>query len=652
MDPTACDQDPRGLDEEVCGCAAGGAVAGAAGGEVGAFHDADVHLHVSRHETADGPFLRVKATAPEEGKRKPIVLLAILDNSGSMSESAGTMQGAENIAFTRMDLVKHAVRTMAALLGPADRLGIVSFSTEARKVLDPICMTAEGRDRIAAALATVNPDSSTNIFAGIKEAAAMANRSEFADANVVAMLLTDGFPTISPPRGVVQSLKLGGAGLTRPWTLSTYGFGYSLDSALLAEVAEWGGGAFGFIPDCSMVGTVFINAIAHLLTTANRGITYRVEGAGEAGGETSFATGPIAFGQPRVLYHPLVGESLRVVYEGRVVGTGGDEESDEEEEPALAHHDLLHTLRSALVRCKANAPNEAQALMELFYERHRASGNKIVQAFCKDLSPVAGEEGQVHMAPAYFRRWGEHYLRAYLRAQELQQCMNFKDAGLQVYGGDMFHRLQDEGDRLFCTLPPPVPTGRGGYGSAAAAATGVNMSLFLNASAGCFAGGTQILLADGSQQPIASIEPGTLVATPTGLAAVQALVTCRTQQRSQPMTQLGDLWITPWHPVRMNGIWQFPAQFAGCRERLLQVVYNLVLSSGHIVYAEGYEACTLAHGFTDSPVVQHDFFGTERVLQDLAQVPGWEVGRPTFQNLVAIRDETTDVICGWRDMPF
>lgn len=632
------DHDPMPVADEESGCAAAAALS--------VVVDEEVAFSCKRV----GDFVRVRVAAPAEGARKPVIILAILDNSGSMAESAGTMPGAESVVFTRMDLVKHAVKTIAALLGPADRLGIVSFSTDARVALEPICMTDEGRARVDAALSTIHPDANTNIFAGIRQAAALANKDAFADANIVAMLLTDGFPNVNPPRGIVPTLQNGGSGLLRPWTLSTFGFGYSLDSALLSEIAEWGGGSFGFIPDCSMVGTVFINAIAHILSLAHRGTSYTLSYGGQSQTHT---TGPIAFGQPRTFLHRLGGDVV-VRCEGRewAVGTVGTA-VDAEDVGSLARQDLLDTLDAVLARCKAGGVGAAQELLEAFYERHRGSTNRDVQAFCKDVSPIAGEEGQVHMAPSYFAKWGEHYLRAYRRAHALQQCMNFKDAGLQIYGGDMFHRLQDEGDRHFCTLPPPKATVRGGGAGAAAAPTApINMSLFVNASAGCFAGETLIRLADGTSQPIADLNPGDLVATPTGNAVIRALVTCRSQLRGQPMTQLGDLWITPWHPIRLNGEWKFPIDIAGFVDRPLQVVYNLVLDSGHIVYANGYEACTLAHGFTDSPVIQHDFFGTNRVVEDLAQVAGWDVGRPTFRNLVAIRDTATGVICGWRDLPF
>jgi hypothetical protein len=87
------------------------------------------------------------------------------------------------------------------------------------------------------------------------------------------------------------------------------------------------------------------------------------------------------------------------------------------------------------------------------------------------------------MAPKYYHKWGKHYMRAYLLAQVKQQCMNFKDPGLQIYGGAMFKELQSLGEDIFCKLPPLVASGEvyrapvalsgggasGGAGSASAA---------------------------------------------------------------------------------------------------------------------------------------------------------------------------------------
>jgi hypothetical protein len=84
-------------------------------------------------------------------------------------------------------------------------------------------------------------------------------------------------------------------------------------------------------------------------------------------------------------------------------------------------------------------------------------------------SAVAGDEraialrkdvtGRMHKSldgNARFQRWGGHYMRALLRAHELQQCTNVLDFGVQCYGGSLFAALRERGNALFMALPPPV----------------------------------------------------------------------------------------------------------------------------------------------------------------------------------------------------
>ena len=43
-------------------------------------------------------------------------------------------------------------------------------------------------------------------------------------------------------------------------------------------------------------------------------------------------------------------------------------------------------------------------------------------------------------------------------AHLLQLCYNFKDTGVQHYGGELFSTLRDSIDELFNKLPPPKPS--------------------------------------------------------------------------------------------------------------------------------------------------------------------------------------------------
>lgn len=583
-------------------------------------------------------------------QKQPIVLLALIDNSGSMGASAGNTPGTEDHGFTRLDLVKHAVRTMAALLGPADSLGIVSFSTEARIVLAPAHMDAAGRDAVSAALETVRPDASTNIWDGLRKAAELASASAYAGCHIAAMLLTDGYPNLEPPRGTIATLRAGGLVVANPWTLHTFGFGYDLDSRLCAEIAEWGGGIFGFIPDATMVGTVFINALAYILATAHTGTVLEVPES-----LTPLRTGAIGWQQPRTFltpYTPPAAEPAEPEETATATATPRIHISENSETTfAVFRHQYIDLLGKVINACEGGGILQAQELLANFEVASQplATRHPGIAAILRDIRSSVEGEGQVGMAPSYYRRWGRHYLRAYKRAQELQQCMNFKDPGLQIYGGDLFHSLQDAGDKAFITLPPPKPslTARMETAAASALSAPICMSVFHNASAGCFAPGSLIQMADGSHKAIQEISPTELVATPSGPAAVRALVTCGSVNRSQPMSCVNGLWITPWHPILIGNQWKFPADLVGYTDRLMPIVYNLVLENGHIVFADGVMAVTLAHGFTES-VVAHPFFGTDAVLRDLEKTAGWSVGRPVFHNLRTRRNES-GIICGWCD---
>ena len=57
----------------------------------------------------------------------------------------------------------------------------------------------------------------------------------------------------------------------------TFGFGYKAESGLLVEIAEHTKGLYAFIPDATLVGTVFISTLAGLFTTLSSTATLVVE---------------------------------------------------------------------------------------------------------------------------------------------------------------------------------------------------------------------------------------------------------------------------------------------------------------------------------------------------------------------------------------
>jgi hypothetical protein len=86
------------------------------------------------------------------------------------------------------------------------------------------------------------------------------------------MLFTDGCPNISPPEGEIEALKK----MNNKCPIHTFGFGYNLNSELLYQMAQISSGMNSFIPDATFVGTVFVNAISNILTTAATNVELKV----------------------------------------------------------------------------------------------------------------------------------------------------------------------------------------------------------------------------------------------------------------------------------------------------------------------------------------------------------------------------------------
>lgn len=624
------------------------------------FKDGAVTVNAETFSDDGKTFLHLVAeTDSAIGKQGGVYIIG-LDNSGSMADL--TDPDNKEIFYTRMDLAKHTINSVAAMLGSEDFLAVVSFSTAAKIVLEPTRMDDAGRGKLKAILQTVQPDSMTNIDAAIRSMMSIANRPEMKGRAIFGALLTDGAETVIPsPSGTVKALSR--LEMTNPWILSIFGFGYQLNSVLLTQLSEMplaGGGSFGFIPDLTMIGTVFINWVANCMVTGTRDavIQYSVN----SGSAVSIRTGPLAIGQPRdYLVQIPSGASVKVIASGTEIIPSAAATLPEY---VVAWNMYLSAMEQSIAVSESERTDGAFLHLAKVVSRFADSMDPRVKALLLDIESVDPSEGQIGMAPRYWKRWGGHYTRSYRRAQQIQRRLNFKDPGSLIYGGDetsLFGQCVAKGEELFMTLDPPQPTGSSrGYGSSSSAAPAYDpayLSAYLRTnsqaaqSGGCFHPETPLIMADNSVKQIQSLNPGDLVWTPHGPASVIALVTVgHGSATSVMMSKVGDCILTPYHPY-LNEVlhWVVGADTVGQEAYLTGTVYNLVLDKFHIIKTPGgIRACTLAHGFTEN-VIAHPFFGTQAVVEDLKKCSGWSVGLPVYKNLQVRR--SNGVIVEWFDAP-
>ena len=193
------------------------------------------------------------------------------------------------------------------------------------------------------------------------------------------------------------------------------------------------------------------------------------------------------------------------------------------------------------------------------------------------IEDLTGQVTEAISRQDWFFRWGRHYLPSLERAHRLQLCTNFKDAGLQHYGGELFRMEQERADTTFCSLPAPEPSMlsyRGGGMGRSVPTRPVSMASFHCRGNPCFAGECMVKLASpGTFTRVDALRQGDRVASPTSIleypdevGGLEVLCVVKTLcGPTAPLVRMGQkmrLRITPWHPVRPGPelSWMFPCQ--------------------------------------------------------------------------------------------
>jgi Ca-activated chloride channel family protein len=207
----------------------------------------------------------VKAKDLARGERPRANLVFLLDVSGSMEP--------EN----RLPLVKRSLRLLLDKLTPRDTVGIVTYAGEARVALEPVALTADGKQRTTAVLESLRAGSGTHGSAGIQNAYAMATNHFVKEGVNRVILCTDGDFNIGiTDRGellnlITQEAKSG-------VFLSVLGFGMgNLKDATMETLADQGNGNYAYLDSFSEARKVLVEQLDGTLVTVAKDAKVQVE---------------------------------------------------------------------------------------------------------------------------------------------------------------------------------------------------------------------------------------------------------------------------------------------------------------------------------------------------------------------------------------
>jgi len=631
--------------------------------------------------------LVVSINTPEVQKRPPIDVVLCIDVSYSMFEEA-TLKGNKNEKISHgisvLSLTVSAAKTILYSLEDEDNISIVTFSSHAVTVVKNQACTAENKALISSELDSLKPVSNTNMWGGMISSLDILKETSPPEKNKGIILLTDGIPNVEPPRGHEAMLEKYFRDENFKCMISTYGFGYNLDSGLLMNISNISGGdGYSFIPDASILGSVFINGISNLLTTSLYNPKLRIDLSHDA----KFTDGNSSF---EITVDSLkYGKSKNLVFDIDVSSSGslverahGSRRTENKQFTVatliLPHKEVVSTqntcnvamIQRQLIRVEAiDTINQCIDLKKFNDESFKTMINDFYQKLTryhletKDTyihNILLDFAGQVKEAlnmtsdgerEDWFSRWGIHYLRSLQGAYMNEMCNNFKDKGIFNFKTPMFDRICDNISTVFEAIPPPKPdivkvkppvVTRGGgmrfQVKEAAPAPLRSMSAYNNAGGGCCIGTSGVLMADKSVKQIQDIKKGDQILTcdpnnynETPISEVECLVYTDSYGGEELLSTIRNtvttLTLTPYHPVinQTTDQWTFPINLYSPQLRRCRGVYTMVVKNRYPIIVQGFTYATLGHDITGE-VIGHPFFGSDRVINDLKKIDTYDEG--------------------------
>lgn len=583
--------------------------------------------------------------------RRHVSIVCLIDVSGSMDDVCGAAEGGK--AFTRLDLVKHVLNVLVASLNYTDQLALVEFSDDSEVVLDLVNMTPENKVIAKNYIKALKTIGGTNTLPGIHKSYEEIKKAPKANLHSI-ILLTDGQDTIGKDlllRGfktIEKDPKI---------QFNTFGISNNIWSDCLAELALKGGGIFGFIPDQTMIGTVFINFIANTFETLGKGINLHLSKGFEFKNGNFKAEISLSYGKSRNFLIKKTSEYNSKHPLEIKIGLGNRHSNDQIEEtpmitlkPEVDQNESSFKLNMARYKMLelVQHPQLPNVSLNDFESSPDINNFKEFALELKQANEQFDNNNeQIKLGIQFWSTWGQHYIRSFAYAHIHELCLNFKSPSMSVYRNPEFDEIVDKLTDLFCTLPPPIPSG---FSYNEKAAVIGNMSNIMNRNNGCILGNCRIKLTNNTFKNVTDLEKNDQLEN-------GSKVVCLIKSKySGMLIKLNSLIITPFHPVFYENTWQFPIDiykdnlkksfpnpfFTLIEGHKSQLVCNLFLDKDHLANIEGFKCVTLGHGFNED-VVRHDYYGTDKIINDLKELKGWEEGLIILNDFEVMRGENNEV---------
>jgi hypothetical protein len=142
----------------------------------------------------------------------------------------------------------------------------------------------------------------------------------------------------------------------------------------------------------------------------------------------------------------------------------------------------------------------------------------------------------------------------------------------------------------------------------------------------CFDGEGIVLLANNTYIKVNELKKGDRL---FNFNNMQCKVICVIKQNINAeidVCSVNEMLISPYHPIYLFNKWMFPATEFKIQKRFITSLYNIVLDNYDSIVVNFIPVITLGHNLNANPITKHDYFGTNKIREDLKLVKGYDEG--------------------------
>lgn len=634
-------------------------------------------------------YLHLKLKIPKiKSDRKHSIIL--LDTSGSMGLLAKLKNSSGIVEDQGLSLLKvsiHAIKTLLSSFEDGDYISIITFDDTSEIIENLIEFNKNEKVRIFNKLDSIQVRGTTNLENGLEECYKIC--SAYPDLFNTVILFTDGRPDScrSTWDRILDNYE-------RTYNIfpkiDAIGFSNNIDVDSLKLISSHSKGTYCFIPDSGMISDIMINYSArykNMIINKNcvefniklpknfefdNKLIYGVDEINLFDDNIiNLKTGSLISDQEKNILIPIIpiSEDSFKEFENKVTININDtiitkkdklilEDSDISNE--VIRYNFLNLLNFIQKQAKRTQYDICRKeILKFLDEYDKYSDNLII----KDL------EGQVLESVSnseYWNNWGYKYIVSLYFAHNNEYCNNYKDFGVQKYITSEFENLREIYSEMFNKIPPPKPDIKKSNSSfnTNSYRSSVDMSSFNNRGGVCFTGDNYVYLKFENEiykDKIENIKKDDLVGIDFDkdgkliFDKIECIIKTDFTKYDNGKTNICKisidqennkfLNISPLHPIIKDNKWIHPKDLVKPILTECNYVYSFLLKNRNNIIVNDIKCSTLAHGIIGN-VIEHDYFGSEKIVNDLKKLKGWDNGIITITPNDIKRNKNTNFIEG------